>query len=307
MISKQRVNDTTTGTFNNIESIKKELDILNFMYSLSNKSKAMGLQSYGDNPLFNNLTNEQVLFIRDFYRGEQGVLRKRYAGVDNISSFSIPDILNTKIRRTLKPLRADVADGILNKHIKNLKGKELDDELLEYSGTSLYRNTERSMPTREETTEGFHRLRTDHYFNKITNQLDSLISVPEKNSKSVFRSLKRLNSLLELFNGGFQKSVPDNFPELGNPFEKASSSKIRDIEDALEAHLYRLVKHANVPLDKARDIVNTEFKNSLLSAYYDRMNIASVKPNDLANLKELAKEFKKLDTIYPTTNSQNQV
>lgn len=50
------------------------------MYSLSNKSKDMGLQSFGDNPLFNNLTDNQVLFIKDFYNPKQTMLKTEYFG-----------------------------------------------------------------------------------------------------------------------------------------------------------------------------------------------------------------------------------
>ena len=40
----------------------------------------MGLQSFGDNPLFNNLTDNQVLFIKDFYNPKQTMLKTEYFG-----------------------------------------------------------------------------------------------------------------------------------------------------------------------------------------------------------------------------------
>ena len=84
----------------------------------------------------------------------------------------------------------------------------------------------------------------------------------------------------------------------------------------LENHLYRLVKNYNMPVDKARDIVNTSLKNSLLSAYYDRMNRASMLPKDFQRLfgneglnvlEELTKQLKQLDNMFPTEGLQNQI
>ena len=288
------------------QDIQKHLDILNFMYSLSNKSKDMGLQSFGDNPLFNNLTDNQVLFIKDFYNPKQTMLKTEYFGGPALNvksnffySSGIPDILTTKIRKTLKPLRTDVADAVLNTSIKNLKGEELKDDLLEYSGTSMYQTIQEGLPTNKELVERDKFPTTDYFYNTVEN-IDSLISFREKSKAAVFRSVKKLNKLLEMFNKGFQT---------------ASSKKEFEIKNKLEEHLYRLVKK-NIPIDKARDMVNTSFKDSLLYSYYDRMNNASMLPEDFQKLfgttgsetiKNLTKQFKELDNIYPTKGLKNQI
>ena len=98
-------------------------------------------------------------------------------------------------------------------------------------------------------------------------------------------------------------------------FQTRSSKKEFEIKAKLEEHLYRLVKK-NIPIDKARDMVNTSFKNALLSSYYDRMNNADMLPEDFQKLfgttgsetiKNLTKQFKELDNIYPTEGLQNQI
>ena len=305
-IFRSRIYDNAYSFDKGTQDIQKHLDILNFMYSLSNKSKDMGLQSFGDNPLFNNLTDNQVLFIKDFYNPKQTMLKTEYFGGPALNTKSnffyssgIPDILTTKIRKTLKPLRTDVADAILNTSIKNLKGEELEDDLLEYSGTSMYQTIQEGLPTNKELVER-DKFPTSNYFYNTVENIDGLISVPEKNKAAVFRSIKKLNKLLDMFNTGFQTQ---------------SSKKEFEIKNKLEEHLYRLVRK-NIPIDKARDMVNTSFKNAILSSYYDRMNNADMLPEDFQKLfgttgsetiTSLAKKFKRLDNVYPTEGLQNQI
>ena len=92
--------------------------------------------------------------------------------------------------------------------------------------------------------------------------------------------------------------------------------KARGIQNLLENHLFRLVKNFNMPIDKARDKVNTSFKDSLLYSYYNRMNVSNTVPEDFQKtfgtegsdvLKKLTEQFKKLDNMFPTEGLENQI
>jgi hypothetical protein len=92
--------------------------------------------------------------------------------------------------------------------------------------------------------------------------------------------------------------------------------KARGIQNLLENHLFRLVKNFNMPIDKARDKVNTSFKDSLLYSYYNRMNVTDMVPEDFQKtfgtkgsdvLKKLTEQFKKLDNMFPTEGLENQI
>jgi len=224
-----------------VSDIKKELDILNFMYSLSNKSKDIGLKSLGDNPLFNNLTDNQVLFIKDFYNPQQTMLNKEFFGGPALNTKSnffyssgIPDVLNTKISRATKPLRTDVVHDIL---------KDVDDVgLKEYTGTNMYHTFKEGLPTTKELTNP-DKLPIPHYFYDIENRINNLI--PEftpTNKASVLRSMKLLNEILSTINNKFfpikGERVPDSDVKL--------IPKVRGIQNSLENHLFRLVKNYNL-------------------------------------------------------------
>ena len=99
-IFKQRIYTNVYSFDKGAKDIQKELDILNFMRLLSNK----------DSPLFNNLTDNQVLFIKDFFHPTQTPLRDKFSFQ---FSTQIPDVLNNKIRKAIKPLRTDVIDSNL--------------------------------------------------------------------------------------------------------------------------------------------------------------------------------------------------
>tara|TARA_R100001594_G_scaffold95487_2_gene129812 strand:+ start:4883 stop:8359 length:3477 start_codon:yes stop_codon:yes gene_type:complete len=304
-IFKQRIYTNVYSFDKGTQDIQKELDILNFMRLLSNK----------DSPLFNNLTDNQVLFIKDFFHPTQTPLRNTMTFQ---FSTQIPDVLNNKIRRAIKPLRTDVIDSNL-KNVDEAEGLGFDysefdlDTLQEYTGTSMYHSFQEGLPTRKELIN-FDKLSESQYFYEMEKKLDNLISIPSKNKASVFRSVKLLNEVLDTINNNF-------FPVKGEGMKKDTYyadlyRKARGIQNLLENHLFRLVKNFNIPIDKARDKVNTSFKDSLLYSYYNRMNVSDTVPEDFQKtfgtegldvLKKLTEQFKKLDNMFPTEGLENQI
>ena len=297
-IFKQRIYTNVYSFDKGAKDIQKELDILNFMRLLSDK----------DSPLFNNLTDNQVLFIKDFFHPTQTPLRDKFSFK---FSTQIPDVLNNKIRKAIKPLRKDVIDS----NLKNVdEAEEFDlDTLQEYTGTNMYHSFQEGLPTRKELIN-FDKLSESEYFYEMEQKLDNLISIPSKNKASVFRSVKLLNEVLDTINNNF-------FPVKGEEMKKEIYyadlyRKARGIQNLLENHLFRLVKNFNMPIDKARDKVNTSFKDSLLYSYYNRMNVSDTVPEDFQKtfgtegsdvLKKLTEQFKKLDNMFPTEGLENQI
>tara|TARA_A100001201_G_scaffold42855_1_gene43567 strand:- start:1493 stop:4954 length:3462 start_codon:yes stop_codon:yes gene_type:complete len=297
-IFKQRIYTNVYSFDKGTQDIQKELDILNFMRLLSDK----------DSPLFNNLTDNQVLFIKDFFHPTQTPLRDKFSFQ---FSTQVPDVLNNKIRKAIKPLRTDVIDS----NLKNVdEAEEFDlDTLQEYTGTNMYHSFQEGLPTRKELIN-YDKLSESQYFYEMEKKLDNLISIPSKNKASVFRSVKLLNEVLDTINNNF-------FPVKGEGMKKEIYyadlyRKARGIQNLLENHLFRLVKNFNMPIDKARDKVNTSFKNSLLYSYYNRMNVSDTVPEDFQKtfgtegsdvLKKLTEQFKKLDNMFPTEGLENQI
>ena len=278
----------------------------------------MRLLSNKDSPLFNNLTDNQVLFIKDFFHPTQTPLRDF-----NFKDFSakIPDVLNNKIRRAIKPLRTDVVDAKLTpkgdfegtsylseEYQDTGVGFDLD-TLKEYTGSSMYNSFQEGLPTRNELISS-DKLASTHYFYKMEETLDDLMGSQFKNKAQVLRSMKRLNEILITINNRFFPVSSEFLPGKKRVLT-TGTYKVNNMKKDLENHLYRLVKNYNMPVDKARDIVNTSLKNSLLSAYYDRMNRASMLPKDFQRLfgneglnvlEELTKQLKQLDNMFPTPN-----
>tara|TARA_R100001224_G_scaffold45315_2_gene26113 strand:+ start:20 stop:3490 length:3471 start_codon:yes stop_codon:yes gene_type:complete len=296
-IFRSRLYTTMYGFDKGAKDIQKELDILNFMRSLSNK----------DSPLFNNLTDNQVLFIKDFFHPTQTPLRNKMTFQ---FSTQIPDVLNNKIRRAIKPLRTDVIDD-------NLKDINFEG-LQEYTGTSMYNSFQEGLPTRRELTS-LDKLNVYQNFFDMQDRLNNLISVPTRNKAVMLRVTKILNEVLNSINNNFSFKY-DSVRELNSKLSalriENMQPKITRMRSALEDYLYKLVKFHNIPIDKARDMVNNSLKDSIISAYYDRMNIADMAPEDFQKtfgtegsnaFKELTKQFKKLDSIFPTEGLQNQV
>ena len=296
-IFRSRLYTTMYSFDKGAKDIQKELDILNFMRSLSNK----------DSPLFNNLTDNQVLFIKDFFHPTQTPLKNKMTFQ---FSTQIPDVLNNKIRRAIKPLRTDVIDD-------NLKDINFEG-LQEYTGTSMYNSMQEGLPTRRELTS-LDKLNVYQNFFDMQDRLNNLISVPTKNKAAILRATKILNEVLNSINNNFSFKY-DSVRELNSKLSalriENMQPKITRMRSALEDYLYKLVKFHNIPIDKARDMVNNSLKDSIISAYYDRMNIADMAPEDFQKtfgtegsnaFKELTKQFKKLDSIFPTEGLQNQV
>jgi len=321
-------------------------DVRRFGGELEGVDGIFKIFNFMNNPNLNNITDKKLIFLKDFY--DQHVFKNR--GTLDLNATNIFDKLDLNMSKAFKSVRTTI--GSKNVYENSLGNTILDetnddviqDSIREYSGTGMYESNDVGFPTKDELNQ-----LPEDTIGRLTNlenlYIDikrALPSIKYYGSGSGYGRARRrdlittdnndfqsdkLLSFLKYFNARTKPNLkegqisgifvaPKDLNKYDFDFEntRLSGDSIYSINAQLKKAYMNLVRYKGMPIEKARDLVNQEFKKAVNASYLSRLNTyttvfsQSINKNTIKQMQEkYLKQAKLLDVSLPTSGVDTQL